>query len=238
LPATTQPPAEATPRTRRLAALGSIAVAALAVFLLSYARKAASASAGLQAPQSLAVDDRASPSLAETAREESVPVPSSPTLPPNDVRPDVAGERLSPAIEPPSLLPPPPLPARAGDAPAPLSAPQGDEGHATSLDEDALGEMHTRWKTMARGCYDVANARAPGMAGNLVFHTVIVGDATVGGVVESVDLDEDRSIDDAELVACLRESILTLKFPPPRGGAWYRFDFPASFGTDAGIEGR
>ncbi len=115
-----------------------------------------------------------------------------------------------------------------------LSPPPGDEGHATSEDEDALGDMNGRWITMSRDCYTAATMRLPGLEGKIDFQAVVVGDAAMGGVVESVTRGGDSTIDDPQLAACLRETILSLQFPPPRGGNWYRFDFQGSFGADGG----
>ena len=123
------------------------------------------------------------------------------------------------------------------EAPPPLTDPPGPEGHATAADEDALGAMHGEWKALARDCYAHATARTPGLRGRLEFHSVIVGDPSVGGIVESAELADGGTIDDAELVACLRESVLSLPFPAPRDGSWYRFDFPATLGEDGGIGG-
>ncbi len=138
-----------------------------------------------------------------------------------------------------SLAAPDPLRKDApdvGGGALPLTDPPGREGHPDGHDEAALGDMHVRWKEMARGCYEQAAARRPGLKGKVAFQSVIVGDPNVGGIVESTELKDAGTLDDRELLTCLRESILTLPFPPPRDGNWYRFNFPANFEGDAALE--
>jgi hypothetical protein len=117
-------------------------------------------------------------------------------------------------------------------ASASLGDPPGDAGRFSEEDEDALGAMNLGWKKLARSCYEQAAAQGPGLHAAIALEVTVVGDAKVGGVVESAELLDGGAPDDP-LVDCMRESLLSLPFPPPRGGSFVRFRFEEEFGSEA-----
>jgi hypothetical protein len=93
--------------------------------------------------------------------------------------------------------------------------------------------MNTAWKKLAQSCYAQAAASRPELRAAVSLQVTVVGDAKVGGVVESAELLDGGAPDDP-LVSCLRESLLSLPFPPPRGGDFTRFRFEETFGDEPG----
>jgi hypothetical protein len=101
-------------------------------------------------------------------------------------------------------------PEPAPPAPAPLPV----------LDKDYIqSRIRDDFVPMAKECYEAALARDGGLGGKMVFQFAIVGDESVGGIVESAELDPSSTLSESELVTCMRESLLSVTFvPPPHGG--------------------
>jgi hypothetical protein len=93
---------------------------------------------------------------------------------------------------------------------------------------------------LADSCYRSLLEQRPAAAGKVHFFFSIVGDETIGGVVESVDLEDERTtMDEPDFLYCVRESMLSVQFdPPPKyGRATIGFDLefaPGSDGPDGG----
>lgn len=68
---------------------------------------------------------------------------------------------------------------------------------------------------LAQECYEQALERDASIAGGLGLQFAIIGDEDVGGLVESVDLEEDSDIQDPEMLECMRETLLSTIFPAP-----------------------
>ena len=68
---------------------------------------------------------------------------------------------------------------------------------------------------LADECYEQALERDPTIAGGLGLQFAIMGDEEVGGLVESVELEEDSDIRDPEMLECMRETLLSTIFPAP-----------------------
>jgi hypothetical protein len=66
-------------------------------------------------------------------------------------------------------------------------------------------------------CYQLALERTSALAGRITLRFEIVGDESVGGVVEDVEFTDQNQISDPELLECVRETTFSLVFPPPRG---------------------
>jgi RNA polymerase sigma-70 factor (ECF subfamily) len=124
----------------------------------------------------------------------------------------------------------PPI-ARRGEPPTPPAAP----GHYETsyirehFREDMFPFLHQ--------CYEAALQRQPALGGNLVLAFSIVGDPSVGGVVEEADFAEESDIQDEEMRTCVRESLMTLTFDkPPTGGGYVTVKYPIAFapGNDGG----
>jgi hypothetical protein len=116
---------------------------------------------------------------------------------------------------------PPPL----GSSPhAPLGA---DAGRISP--EYIQARIREDFVPLARQCYEAAIDRDAGKAGKLVLSFVIVGDEGTGGIVESAETTKGTTLDDEELVGCLRESMLSLSFVPPENGGSVTVTYPFLF---------
>ena len=88
---------------------------------------------------------------------------------------------------------------------------------------------------LADSCYRSLLEQRPTAAGKVHFFFSIVGDETIGGVVESVDLEDERTtMDEPDFLYCVRESMLSVQFdPPPKyGRATIGFDLEFAPGSD------
>lgn len=85
---------------------------------------------------------------------------------------------------------------------------------------------------LAKQCYEAALERDAGIAGKLVMSFNIVGDDEVGGIVEAADSTEDSTITDPELLYCMRESMLSMSFEPPKHGGSVTVVFPFVLNPD------
>jgi hypothetical protein len=61
---------------------------------------------------------------------------------------------------------------------------------------------------------------------------VLVGDAEIGGVVESADVMDQSTIRDQGMIACIRESMLSMTFQPPSKGGFVTIEYPIDFHPD------
>lgn len=115
-------------------------------------------------------------------------------------------------------------PAPSSPAPSPLPAEAG-----TLPAEYIRKRIREDFVPLAKECYDAALERDAALAGKLVFEFVIVGDESVGGVVESAEPADPSTLTEKELVYCLRESLLSVSFEPPVGGGSVKVTYPFLF---------
>jgi hypothetical protein len=93
--------------------------------------------------------------------------------------------------------------------------------------------MHEDMFPLIQQCYGNALRRRPALAGNLVLRFSIVGDASVGGVIEDADFADESDIQDDEMRTCVRESLMTLTLDkPPEGGGKVTVTYPFAFSPD------
>jgi len=85
---------------------------------------------------------------------------------------------------------------------------------------------------MALGCYEDAEKRTPGLRGRIVLHFAVVGDSKIGGIVESADVLDASTIRDPMMIDCMRESMLSMTFPPPKQGGFVTVEYPIEFSPD------
>jgi hypothetical protein len=89
--------------------------------------------------------------------------------------------------------------------------------------------IHEDYFPLARGCYDEAAKRKPGLRGRLAMHFKIVGDQKIGGIVENAHFGEGTDIDDPEFRTCMRESLLSVAFKAPDEGGEVEVEYPIEF---------
>jgi hypothetical protein len=108
--------------------------------------------------------------------------------------------------------------------------PPGDAGHI----EPEYIQQHVRSEFFgpAAQCYADAQQRLPDPRGQVVFWFTIVGDEKVGGIVESVDALEESTLRDPDMIECMRQSFLSVTFPPPKEGGYVTVKYPVAFAPD------
>jgi hypothetical protein len=116
-----------------------------------------------------------------------------------------------------------------------MPAPIGSGNQAQQpLGEYIRATVREQFLPMARGCYEEFLARQPSIGGTLALHIVIGGDPSVGGVVESVNVNADSTINDGDLLTCVVESMMALSFDAPaEGHDRVEFDYPFEFSSGA-----
>jgi len=128
----------------------------------------------------------------------------------------------------------PPTAAERVEKPKPASrmpAPQSSGNQA----QEALGKyvrstVREQFLPMAKGCYEELLLRQPNARGKLVLDVAVGGDPSVGGVVESVKVAPESTINDESTVTCIVESMMALVFDaPPEGHDRIDFKYPFDF---------
>jgi hypothetical protein len=118
---------------------------------------------------------------------------------------------------------------------APSAAPPADEEPPPGHYEPDYIRTHFREDMfpLLRQCYAGALKRRPSLRGKLVLKFSIVGDPSVGGIVEGAELADESDIQDKEMETCARESLMTLTFDkPPTGGGLVNVTYPVAFSPD------
>ena len=99
-----------------------------------------------------------------------------------------------------------------------------------SLDKEYIREVVAEdLVPIAVECYDSALQDEPDLGGNLVLQFSIVGDESVGGIVEEVSLAEGSTLKHPALAECMTESTATLLFDPPEDGGKVVVTYPFKF---------
>ena len=85
---------------------------------------------------------------------------------------------------------------------------------------------------MARKCYEELLVRRPDAGGTLEMEFTIAGDDKIGGLVEDASIAKTSSLKDEKMETCIRESLLTLAFPPPAHDGVVTVVYPIVFSPD------
>ncbi len=136
--------------------------------------------------------------------------------------------------------PPPRAPAPSTPSTATLPAAAGRAAAGDRADDSAdRGSYDPRYIRdnvreqifpLLASCYQEALSRHPTLSGKLVFSFRIVGDPSVGGVIEDAEFAEGSEIKDAEMETCTRESMMSLSLDkPPSGGGYVTVTYPVAF---------
>jgi hypothetical protein len=128
-------------------------------------------------------------------------------------------------------------PERGAGAPAP-------RGQRETNDIEEFGRFIAQairedFMPMARECAKELSARKPDAGGSARVAFELLGDTKIGGVVNSAEIDPDKStIHDTQFETCVRESLYGVYFdPPPAGGrATLNFDVKLDSGGEGGVD--
>jgi hypothetical protein len=115
----------------------------------------------------------------------------------------------------------------------PAAPPPDPPGDAGRLEPEYI-RQHVRDEFFgpALECYTDAQPRLSNPRGRVVFWFTIVGDEKVGGIVESVDVLDESTLRDPQMIECMRQSFLSVTFPPPKGGGYVTVKYPVEFAPD------
>lgn len=109
-------------------------------------------------------------------------------------------------------------PPASDDPPAKEQSGQAGEGLKDRSEGKLAGllkDLQEDVMPLADECYEQALERDPSIAGGLGLQFAIIGDEDVGGLVESVELEDGSDIQDPEMLECMRETLLSTVFPAP-----------------------
>lgn len=110
---------------------------------------------------------------------------------------------------------------------------EDDEPVPGTLDKDYIRtRIQDDLVPIAKECYESALEDQPELGGKVVMKFSIVGDESVGGVVDEANVDPTSDITHPDLLECMRESMLSLSFPPPEGGGTVSVTYPFVFAAD------
>jgi len=86
---------------------------------------------------------------------------------------------------------------------------------------------------LARDCYQQGLKRNPRLAGKLVTSFRIVGTKGTGGLIDWVDTaSEDNTLDDRDVIECLKQSMYSVTFDPPPDDGIVTVTYPLRFSPD------
>lgn len=85
---------------------------------------------------------------------------------------------------------------------------------------------------LVKECYDDLLDRLPGTNGRMELKFTIMGDESVGGIVDEMDFGEGSEIRDADFRECLSETMMSTVFAAPEGGGRVHVLYPFLFAVD------
>jgi hypothetical protein len=86
---------------------------------------------------------------------------------------------------------------------------------------------------MGSSCYQELLTKQGTAKGRLILEVTLAGDRSVGGVVDSVEVNPESTIRDQELILCIRESMMGMPFDaPPDGNEKVTFTLPIDLSPD------
>ncbi|MFO0636313.1 MAG: AgmX/PglI C-terminal domain-containing protein [Nannocystaceae bacterium] len=110
-----------------------------------------------------------------------------------------------------------------------------DEPATGTLDKDYIqARIKEDLVPLAQECYESALEDDAAVAGKLTMHFDIIGDESVGGVVDGAEIDPSSEIEHPALLECMRESMMSLSFAPPEGGGTVSVTYPFVFASTDG----
>jgi hypothetical protein len=85
---------------------------------------------------------------------------------------------------------------------------------------------------LAVACYEAALVQEPKLRGKIVVDFMIVGDVSVGGIVDQAKMNGATDIQNPELRECMLQSMLSMVFEAPESGGWVTVTYPFELSPD------
>ena len=82
---------------------------------------------------------------------------------------------------------------------------------------------------LVKECYDNLLEKDPDAVGRVVLQFAIMGDESVGGIVDEVKFSEDSELQDEDFRECVAQSMMSTVFDPPQGGGRVVVHYPFVF---------
>jgi hypothetical protein len=106
-------------------------------------------------------------------------------------------------------------------------------GAKQTLDGPYIKGRIQELQPLLKECYELALRERPNLAGRLVLSFDIVGEPSLGGIVESLEfVGSDGGIVDTNLQECVRATVETQTFAPPESGGRVKVTYPFVFAHD------
>jgi hypothetical protein len=113
------------------------------------------------------------------------------------------------------------------------SWPEGSTDGGPGIDPKYIREhVQNEFFPLALKCYEDLSKRVPDAGGSAVLAFDIVGNPNIGGIVEQVDVLNKSTLRDPEFIDCMRQSFLSVTFPPPESGTMVTVEYPILFSPD------
>lgn len=173
------------------------------------------------APAPLALAPESGPSVAPVGTPRAKPSPG------DRMARDLKREQIWRALG----SSPPRQPAKAPEeATPPSEAAQPEAPELPPLDPEYIkSAIAEQLLPVAEECYESALEDEPELAGQLLVEFTIVGAEEVGGVVESAQINDESTLDNAFVRECMRESVMAVTFEPPEDGGQLAVTYPFNF---------
>lgn len=79
--------------------------------------------------------------------------------------------------------------------------------------ERLMARLNGDFMPLADECMDQARERRPDLSGLVAIEIELLAERDIGAIVESAEAAPDNAVDDAELVECLQQSLLSMSLP-------------------------
>ena len=119
---------------------------------------------------------------------------------------------------------------RSSSAPSADDEEERVEKDLGTLDKDYIRDVvKTQVIELVQECYQNGLENDPKMAGKIVLEFEIMGDESVGGVVDQVIVKDESTLVDPDMRECVAESMGSAIFDPPEGGGTVKVTYPMVF---------
>ena len=105
---------------------------------------------------------------------------------------------------------------------------------ASDFDKDYVQQrIRDDYMPLAKDCYRQGLKKHPDLEGKLVVKLRIVGTKNTGGLVDWVETaNEENTLDDADVIECLKQSMYSVSFEPPPDDGYVTVTVPVNLRTD------
>ena len=102
---------------------------------------------------------------------------------------------------------------------------------AHAFDKDYVRDrIRADYLPLAKDCYRQGLAKNPSLGGRLVTSFRIVGTKGTGGLIDWVDMSsEENTLDDRDVLECLKQSLYSVTFDPPPNDGTVTVTYPMTF---------